>query len=68
MPFTVAAPPAAATLAPGAEITHVLIVERWSLVGSSFTIDLARALATPAPVRVAVERFTTTTYGLISLD
>jgi hypothetical protein len=31
-------------------------------------VDLGAAIETPEPVRVRVERFTTTTIGLISLD
>jgi hypothetical protein len=56
------------TLAPKQSASAVFVVESWGRVGPLFTVDLAAALASPAPIRIAVERFTVTTFGLIALD
>jgi hypothetical protein len=55
-------------LAPGAEILQFAVVERWDQVGDLFSVDLAAALDTPKPITITVERFTTTTFGILPTD
>ena len=58
----------AGVLKQGETVGQGFWVKGWSVLGGAFTVDLARAFETATPVRVGVERFTTTTYGLIGLD